>query len=222
MTRTAQPADVRRTLRALMAASAWMLAFLVLAPATAAAAPATSSGVTDGTLRISGGSSSDAIVLRLSPADPNQLQIDFGDDGSADETFSISTFQAIEVIGGHGDDTVRIDQANGAFTTTKTTRIDGGNGDDILLGGSGAETLSGGNGDDVVDGNGGADVGDLGRGDDVFVWDPGDGSDVVEGRPRRRHDGLQRRRWGRGHGRNVRRRSCALHAAARVDRDGSR
>ena len=46
---------------------------------------------------------------------------------------------------------------------------------------SGAEVLSGGNGNDFVDGNGGADTGIMGRGDDIFVWDPGDGSDIVEG-----------------------------------------
>jgi hypothetical protein len=33
----------------------------------------------------------------------------------------------------------------------------------------------------VVDGNGGDDLAFLGAGDDTFVWDPGDGSDVVEG-----------------------------------------
>ena len=55
------------------------------------------------------------------------------------------------------------------------------NGDDTLIGGSGAEVFFGGNGNDFVDGNAGADTAFLGRGDDTFVWDPGDGSDVVEG-----------------------------------------
>ena len=41
--------------------------------------------------------------------------------------------------------------------------------------------LNGGDGNDVVDGNGGADTVTLGSGDDRFVWDPGDGSDVVDG-----------------------------------------
>ena len=82
---------------------------------------------------------------------------------------------------GSGDDIVRIDDANGAFTTTKATTIAGGNGDDTLLGGSGAETFDGGRGNDVADGNGGADSAFMGKGDDVFVWDPGDGSDRFEG-----------------------------------------
>jgi Ca2+-binding RTX toxin-like protein len=59
--------------------------------------------------------------------------------------------------------------------------IDGGAGDDTLNGGDGAETLIGGAGNDAVDGNRGNDTGLLGAGNDSFRWDPGDGSDVVEG-----------------------------------------
>ena len=33
----------------------------------------------------------------------------------------------------------------------------------------------------MIDGNKGNDVAYLGAGDDTFVWDPGDGSDIVEG-----------------------------------------
>jgi len=146
-----------------------------------AASPTLQANVQDGTLSISGAPFSEQIALRLSAVDRNQLQVDIGDDGSADFTFDVGTFRAIDVDAGNGDDTVRIDQVNGVFTTTKATRIDGGNGNDTLIGGSGAEVFIGGNGSDFVDGNGGADTGFLGRGDDVFVWDPGDGSDVVEG-----------------------------------------
>ena len=59
---------------------------------------------------------------------------------------------------------------------------------------AGAESLVGGDGDDVIDENGGADTGLMGAGDDTFVWDPGDGGDVVEKPGRRRHDAIQRRR----------------------------
>ena len=152
-----------------------------IAMPVAAAAPTVKATVTDGTLRISGSPRADKIVLRLSALDANQLQVDVGDDGSADFTFDIATLRAIDVEAGNGNDTVRIDQVNGAFTTRPATRIDGGNGDDTLIGGSGDEIFVGGRGDDVVDGNGGADTAFLGKGDDTFVWDPGDGSDVVEG-----------------------------------------
>jgi Ca2+-binding RTX toxin-like protein len=59
--------------------------------------------------------------------------------------------------------------------------VDGGTGDDTILGGAGADLLSGEDGNDFVDGNQGADTVLLGTGDDRFAWDPGDGSDVVEG-----------------------------------------
>ena len=152
-----------------------------IAVPVAAAPPAVRATVTDGTLRISGSPRADKIVLRLSALDANQLQVDVGDDGSADKTFDIATLRAIDVEAGNGNDTVRIDQVNGAFTTRLATRIDGWNGDDTLIGGSGVEIIVGGRGDDFVDGNGGADTAFLGKGDDSFVWDPGDGSDVVEG-----------------------------------------
>ena len=59
--------------------------------------------------------------------------------------------------------------------------VDGGDGDDTLLGGAGADVLRGGDGNDTIDGNQGADTALLGSGDDRFIWDPGDGSDIVEG-----------------------------------------
>ena len=47
----------------------------------------------------------------------------------------------------------------------------------------GADTLIGGTGNDTVNGGQGNDVADLGDGNDTFVWNPGDGSDIVEGGP---------------------------------------
>ena len=157
------------------------MAASIAAVPVAAAGPALRATVADGTLQITGSPRSERIALRLSPVDRTRLQVDVGDDGSADRTFDLNTFNAIDVEAGNGNDTVRIDDANGAFTTSKATRIDGQNGDDTLIGGSGNEVLVGGRGDDFVDGNGGADTAFLGQGDDTFVWDPGDASDVVEG-----------------------------------------
>ena len=168
----------RKTLLGGVALAA-MAASIAAAP-VAAAGPGFAATVTDGTLRVVGGPSSEKIALRLSP-DRTQLEVDLGDNGSANRTFDLRTFGAIDVEAGNGDDTVKIDQVNGAFTTTKATRIYGQNGDDTLIGGSGNEAFFGGRGGDVVDGTGGADTAFLGRGDDTFVWDPGDGSDVVEG-----------------------------------------
>ena len=59
--------------------------------------------------------------------------------------------------------------------------LDGGGGNDVLIGSQGADQLLGGDDTDFVDGNRGDDRALLGAGNDVFQWDPGDGSDTVEG-----------------------------------------
>jgi Ca2+-binding RTX toxin-like protein len=59
--------------------------------------------------------------------------------------------------------------------------VDGGAGNDTILGSNGIDTLLGGDGDDFVDGQQGNDVALLGAGTDVLQWDPADGSDMVEG-----------------------------------------
>jgi Ca2+-binding RTX toxin-like protein len=59
--------------------------------------------------------------------------------------------------------------------------IDGGVGDDTITGSSGADTILGGDGNDSVIGGRGDDVALLGIGNDSFTWNPGDGSDIVEG-----------------------------------------
>jgi Ca2+-binding RTX toxin-like protein len=132
-------------------------------------------------LVILGTHSSDTIALRLQAGRPDVLQVDVGDDGSADFSFNLEPAEPIVVDARSGADFVRIDESNGAFTSSHATTIDGGSGDDILLGGSGRELFLGGSGNDTIDGNGGNDVALLGSGDDTFVWDPGDGSDTIEG-----------------------------------------
>jgi Ca2+-binding RTX toxin-like protein len=132
-------------------------------------------------LVVAGTDGNDRIALRLEAGRSDVLQVDFGDDGSADFRFHLEPIAAITVDGRAGDDVVRIDDTNGAFTSSLPTIIAGGDGNDTLLGGSGREQFLGGSGDDSIDGNGGNDAADLGPGDDTFVWDPGDGSDTIEG-----------------------------------------
>ena len=152
-----------------------------IAVPVATAAPTVRARVIDGALRVSGTPFADRIALRVSATDSSLLQLDIGDDRSVDGAFDLDAFATIDVEAANGDDTVRLDTANGAFTTAKPTVVDGEKGDDTLIGGSGNELFFGGRGSDFVDGNGGADTAFLGEGADTFVWDPGDGSDVVEG-----------------------------------------
>jgi Ca2+-binding RTX toxin-like protein len=134
-----------------------------------------------GTLTVTGTKRSDKITLRLQAGDPGILQVDFGDDGSADFSFERSQIAKIVVKARAGADQVRIDEGNGLVTDSIRTTLDGGDGNDTIAGGKGVETLLGGKGSDSIDGNGGNDLAVMGPGDDTFVWDPGDGSDTVEG-----------------------------------------
>jgi hypothetical protein len=134
-----------------------------------------------GVLTVKGTEASDKIALRLQAGNPAVLQVDVGDDGSADFSFVRKEIAKIAVDARPGDDAVRIDDSNGPFTDSIPTTLDGGAGSDTLAGGAGAESLIGGDGNDAIDGNGGDDTALMGAGDDTFVWDPGDGSDVVEG-----------------------------------------
>ena len=82
---------------------------------------------------------------------------------------------------------VNMNGGNDAFSATgnlaaliKVT-VNGGAGNDTILGSNGNDVLLGGAGNDFIDGQQGNDTALLGDGDDVFQWDPGDGSDTVEG-----------------------------------------
>ena len=167
--------------RARLAASAAVVvaaAVVIGAPAPASAGRLKTPTLETGVLEIDGTSASENIALRLRPGQPEILQVL---DGTAVFEFARADVERIELDARPGDDLVRIDESNGIFTDTIPTTIDGAAGDDTLLGGSGAETLRGGPGDDSIDGNRGADTAFMGSGKDTFIWDPGDGSDVVEG-----------------------------------------
>ena len=134
-----------------------------------------------GTLEVTGSGRANRVALRLKDGDTTQVQVDVGDNDSADFSFARSDLNAIKVRMGPGDDTFRVDESHGAFTDTILTTIAGGPGADSLSGGLGAETFRGGNGRDTVVGGKGADIAFLGRGRDSFRWDPGDGSDLLDG-----------------------------------------
>jgi hypothetical protein len=127
----------------------------------------------------------------LKANDPSTIQVDAGNNGSADFSFASRDVDAINVKMGDGNDLARIDDSNGSFTGgARPTTIAGGAGNDTLLGaqnppaGPGAnqvETYKGGDGNDLVDGGRGDDVAYLGSGNDTFRWDPGEGNDTIEG-----------------------------------------
>ena len=163
----------RRTLVASAVSGACLTAMLGFAAGPAAAAY--KAQVQTGTLQIVGDGASDK--LELLPT-PTTLELDVGEDGTIDFVFDRSTFSAVNVQAGGGNDEVRVGPTASPLSNLT---IDGGAGDDTLIGGDGDDTLIGGPGNDFVDGGRGSDTALLGTGKDTFVWNPGEGSDTVEG-----------------------------------------
>jgi hypothetical protein len=172
------------------------LAAILASAGPARASNAASATIVGRTLNVNGSSGPDDIVLSVGSADPSTLLVDIGNDGTIDQQFDRTTFDAINVSLGAGND--RFSAAGVPMAQTST--IDGGSGDDTIVGTEGTDTITGGSGndhisagagDDVIGGGSGADfvVGGLGHdtavldsGDDTFLWNPGEGSDDVDGR----------------------------------------
>ena len=104
--------------------------------------------------------------VRFDRLDPAPFAIDIG------------TTERLVVNMNGGDDSF---SATGNLAALIGITVDGGAGNDTILGSNGADLLLGGDGNDFIDGQQGNDTAFLGAGDDVFQWDPGDGSDTVEG-----------------------------------------
>ncbi len=90
----------------------------------------------------------------------------------------LADVENLVINGSSSDDVIRA--SNGIAGLTNLT-INGGAGNDIIVGGDGADLINAGSGNDTVTGGRGSDVALLGSGDDTFIWNPGDGSDTVEG-----------------------------------------
>jgi Ca2+-binding RTX toxin-like protein len=111
-------------------------------------------------------------------------------------TPTVANTALISVFGQAGNDTITLDEANGALPAAQ---LFGGAGNDVLTGGSGADFLFGQAGNDTLLGKGGNDflfggdgndilTGGAGddqvfgqTGDDRMIWNPGDGTDLNEG-----------------------------------------
>src|SRR5262249_2638946 len=91
-------------------------------------------------------------------------------------TPTIANTRLLNVSGGAGNDTISLDETNGALPRAF---ILGGDGNDVITGGSGPDTLFGQEGDDTLRGMGGADVLEGGDGNDFL--DGGAGVDFLSG-----------------------------------------
>jgi Ca2+-binding RTX toxin-like protein len=111
-------------------------------------------------------------------------------------TPTVANTALMQVFGQGGNDTIALDESNGALPAAQ---LFGGAGNDTLIGGSGGDFLFGQSGNDTLLGKGGNDLlfGGAGNdtltggdgddqmfgeaGNDRMIWNPGDDSDLMEG-----------------------------------------
>jgi Ca2+-binding RTX toxin-like protein len=130
-------------------------------------------GADTDTIQVNGGNGTETFTLTA-----NGTRVRFDRLDPAPFSLDIGTSENLVLNANGGDDSF---SATGNLAALIQLTIDGGTGNDTLLGSNGSDLLFGGEGDDFIDGQQGNDVAFLGAGDDVFQWDPGDGSDTVEG-----------------------------------------
>ncbi len=131
-----------------------------------------------------GGAGSDTVEVNgggggeMFSATANGSRVRFDRLNPAPFAIDIGTSEKLVVNANGGNDSY---SASGDLAALIGITVDGGAGNDTLLGSNGIDLLLGGAGNDFVDGQQGDDVAFLGSGNDDFQWDPGDGSDIVEG-----------------------------------------
>jgi Ca2+-binding RTX toxin-like protein len=125
------------------------------------------------TVEVNGGNGDEQFTVTA-----NGTRVRFDRLNPAPFSIDIGTCENLVLNANGGNDSF---SATGNLAALIKITVDGGPGNDTLLGSNGADILIGGDGNDFIDGQQGNDVIFLGAGDDVFQWDPGDGSDVIEG-----------------------------------------
>jgi len=108
------------------------------------------------------------------PAKPPAVRVELGD-GDDEQYVSLGVRVPITVLGGAGNDNIGTQETAGT--------LDGGPGNDRVIGDDGDDTLIGGDGNDTIEGKVGSDRVDGGAGDDHISGDGSEGqwSDVIDG-----------------------------------------
>ena len=164
------------------------------------------------TVEVNGGNGAEQFTTTA-----NGTRVRFDRLNPAPFAIDIGTSENLVLNANGGDDSF---SATGNLAALIRITVDGGAGNDTLLGSNGVDILLGGDGNDFVDGNQGNDVAFLGAGDDTFQWDPGDGSDTVEGQDGTDTMRVQRQQRQREHGGLRQRPARAVHPRRRQHRDG--
>lgn len=148
----------------------------------------------NGILTIFGDANKNSVVVSRDAA--GRILINGGAIKILGGTATVANTATIQMFGQAGDDTLTLDEANGALPPAQ---LFGGNGNDTVTGGSGNDMLFGQAGNDILLGKGGNDLlfGGAGNdtltggsgddqmfgeaGNDRMIWNPGDGTDLMEG-----------------------------------------
>ena len=166
------------------------------------------------TVQVNGG---DGAEVFTTTANGNRVRFDRID--PAPFAIDIGTSENLVLNANGGDDNF---SATGNLAALIEITVDGGAGNDTILGSNGVDVLLGGDGNDFVDGQQGNDIAFLGAGDDTFQWDPGRRQRHRRGPGRHRHDGVQRQRRQRDLRGLGQRSAPSLHPQPRQHRDGPR
>ncbi|MGN6369075.1 MAG: beta strand repeat-containing protein [Phycisphaerae bacterium] len=147
-----------------------------------------------GVLTVRGDVQNNTIVVSRDPA--GKILVNGGAVKIVGFTPTVANTKLILLFGADGNDTLSLDEANGALPVAE---LFGGNGNDLLTGGSSNDLLFGQAGNDTLLGKGGNDLLFGGAGDDsltggagndqvfgeanndTLIWNPGDATDLNEG-----------------------------------------
>jgi Ca2+-binding RTX toxin-like protein len=155
---------------------------------------ATVAGFASGVLTVVGDGADNAVVISRNAA--GAILVNNGAIPVVGGSPTVANTTLVVVVGVGGNDTVSLNEANGALPPAN---LFGGGGNDVLTGGSGGDRLVGQAGNDTLLGRGGFDslFGSSGNdtmtggdgddqafahsGNDRMVWNPGDDTDLNEG-----------------------------------------
>ncbi len=147
-----------------------------------------------GVLSVFGDALSNTILASRDAA--GNILVNHGAVSIAGDQPTVGNTSVIQVFGQAGNDTISLDESNGAlpganlFGGDGNDKLTGGSGNDLLFGQAGNDTLNGAGGNDLLFGGDGNDVLDGGTGNDqlfgeagndTMIWNPGGGSDLFEG-----------------------------------------
>ena len=192
-TSTAKLANAKRSRARRLLVSIALAVGLFAATAVPASAAVTAT-FASGTLSVFGDGANNTITISRDAA--GKILVNGGAVTVRGGTATVANTSLIQVFGLAGNDTLTLNEANGALPAAK---LFGGPDNDVLTGGSGADQLFGQAGTDTLLGKGGNDLlfggaandtltgGDADdqvfgqAGNDRMIWNPGDDTDLNEG-----------------------------------------